>query len=176
MSDVPREDGDVNEQVVAEWVEETTPFERVRTVMKRTYEPQSAPEIAERARTTPTTARTHLRQLAESGFVDEVPAGGETTLYERSTESLVLEQAHDILAEVGTDDLMTRIGEMRDEIRAYREEFDADSPEDAAVRDDDVDAETLRAWQTTRRNLDVAKAALALSEAEETIRTTKAES
>jgi len=173
MPELPPDGEDVNDHVVDEWVEETTPFERVRSVMKRTYEPESAPTIAERARTTPTTARTHLRQLAESGFVDELPASGGTTVYERSSESLVLEQAHDILDTVDTERLIDRIGKMREEIRAYREKFDADSPEDAAIRRD-ADSETLREWQTTRRNLDVAKAALALSQAEETVQRTKA--
>ncbi|WP_115862487.1 DUF7342 family protein [Halorussus litoreus] len=174
MSELPPDGEDVNEHVVDEWVEATTPFERVRTVMKRTYEAESAPTIAERARTTPTTARTHLQQLADSGFVDEVPASGGTTVYERSNESLVLEQAHDILDATSTERLVDRIGEMREEIRAYRNELDADSPEDAAIRDCDVDSETLREWQTTRRNLDIAKAALALSQAEETVQRTKA--
>lgn len=172
MPDTPTDD--VNDLVASEWEDDTTPFDRVRAVMKRAYEPRSAPDVAERAMTTPTTARKHLRTLANSGFVDEVSASGDTTLYRRSNESLVLEQAHDILDETDRDSLVSRIAEMRDEIRSHRERFDAESPEDAVVRDADVDRETLRSWQTTRRNLKIARVALALSEAEETVRTTKA--
>jgi Fe2+ or Zn2+ uptake regulation protein len=166
---------DVNEVVTAEWKEETTPFERVRSVIRRTYTPQSADEVADRAQTTPTTARKHLQQLTESGFVETVSKPERTaTLYKRSNESLVLEQAHDILREIDTDELVMRITEMQDEIQAYRDELGVDSPEDAALQDVDHDGETLRDWQTTRRNLGIAKAALALSQAEETMELTQA--
>lgn len=165
---------DVNARVTAEWVEETTPFERVRTVMKRTYEPQSATETADRAQTTPTTARKHLKQLVDSGFVEQTSTPHqEATLYRRSNESLVLEQARNILDEVGTDELVSRIAAMQADVRTYREQFDAESPEDAVLEDRGLDRETLRDWQTTRRNLGIAKAALALDEAEETVRTTQ---
>lgn len=167
------ESDDVNERVETEWVEETTAFERVRAVMKRTYEPRSAPEIAERARTTPTTARTHLNQLSEDGFV-ETTVAGQATHYQRSPASLVLEQAHDILDEVDRDTLVDRIAGMREEIDSYRETFDAESPEDAVIDDGAIDRETVREWRTTRRNLDLAKAALAISEAEDTVGTTTA--
>lgn len=177
MTDEPVDStGDVNERVTAEWTAETTPFERVRAVTKRTYEPRSAAEIAERARTTPTTARKHLRQLADSGFVEEAATPDrDGTLYRRSAESVVLEQARDVLDEVGHDELVARIGEMRAEIDAYREEFDADSPEDAVLRDVDVDSGTLRDWQTTRRNLGIARAALALGEAAAAVEPTGAD-
>lgn len=162
---------DVNEVVEAEWTDETTPFDRVRTVMKRTYEPQSADEIADRARTTPTTARKHLRQLEESGFVETVSTEErDAALYRRSNESLVLEQAHDILDQVGTDELVTSITEMHDEIHEYRAALDVESPEDAALQGTDIDRSTLRDWQTTRRNLGFAKVALALMEAEGAVR------
>lgn len=176
MPDAPPEvPDDVNELVTSEWTDETTPFERVRTVMKRTYDPQSADEIASRARTTPTTARKHLRQLAESGFVETTSnPERDATLYRRSNESLVLEQARDLLEEVDSDDLVARIAAMQADIRTYREELGVDSPEDAVLRDADVDQETLRDWQTTRRNLGFAKVALALSEAEAAIQTTRA--
>jgi ribosomal protein S25 len=165
---------DVNEVVEAEWTDETTPFDRVRTVMKRTYKPQSADEIADRARTTSTTARKHLRQLEESGFVEMVSSEGRAAaLYQRSNESLVLEQAHDILDRAGREELVTRITEMHDEIRGYRATFDVESPEDAALLDADIDRSILQDWQTTRRNLGFAKVALALAEAETAIQTTQ---
>lgn len=158
----------VNERVEAEWVEETTPFERVRTVMKRTYEPQPVSNVASRARTSENTARKHLGQLAEEGFVVET-ASPETrgACYERSNESLVLEQANRIRSEVDTATLTTRVAEMQGTIRTYREKFDADSPEDAVLSDGEIDTETVQAWQTTRRNLSFARVALAVATAEE---------
>lgn len=174
MSDDPSEMADVNERVAAEWVEETTPFERVRAVIKRTYEPQSASDIADRARTSPKTARKHLRHLAEDGFVEETAepdAGG--ALYRRSDESLLLEQANRIRSEVDADALVARVAEMRETVRSYREEFDAESPEDAVLSDAEIDRDTLQAWQTTRRNLSFAKVALAMSDAERDLQATR---
>lgn len=162
---------DVNEVVKREWKDKTTPFERVRTVMRRTYEPQAADEIADRARTTPTTARKHLRQLEESGFVGTISREkSDATLYRRTNDSLVLEQARDMLERVSSDELALRVTEMREEIQTYREELGVDSPADAALSDADADRATLRDWQTTRRNLAFAKVALALAEADAAVR------
>lgn len=166
--------GNVNDEVIDEWTDETTPFERVRTVMKRTYEPHSAAEIAKQARTTATTARKHLEQLVESGFVEETAEPGrEATLFNRSKESLILEQARDILAGTDQDALVSQVNEMREQITTFRDRFDGDSPEDVVVQEADIDPGTLREWQTIRRNLGIAKAALALAEAEETIQQTQ---
>jgi DNA-binding transcriptional ArsR family regulator len=131
--------------------------------MKRMYELQSADEISDRARITPTTARKHLRQLEESGLVEVVSSEGqEATLYKRSDESLVLEQVHDILDHIGREELISRITEMHDDIHGYRVELGVESPEDAALMGADIDQSTLHDWQTTRRNLGFAKVALAL--------------
>jgi uncharacterized protein (DUF433 family)/predicted transcriptional regulator len=157
---------DVNERVETEWVEETTPFDRIQTVMKRTYEAQSVDTIADRARTTPTMARKHLRHLADVGFIeDATDSEQDETRYRRSEESAVLEQARHILSEVDPETLDERITEMQEDLQLYQERFDVASPEDAAVLETDVDREALREWRTTRRNLGVAKVALALSEA-----------
>lgn len=165
----------VNERVTAEWVEATTPFEGVRSVMQRTYDPQSVAEIAERARTSENTARKHLRHLAEDGFVTET-ADPDTTgaRYRRSNESLVLEEANRIRSSVDPTELTTRVAELQETVRTYREEFDADSPEDALLSDAEIDEEALREWQTVRRNLNFAKVALAVSDAERDLQPTRA--
>lgn len=162
--------GDINERVEAEWIEETTPFERVRSVMARTYEPQSAEEIAERARTTDEEARKHLRQLADVGYVEMTDDSNESeTLYRRSEESDILERARHILTEVDPKTLEKRVEEIEEDLQLYREQFDADSPETAMAADADVNDEALREWKTTRQNLGVAKVALAVNEATEVI-------
>lgn len=171
MTDDPSATADVNERVESEWVDETTPFERVRSVTKRLYDPTPVQEIADRARTTEKTARKHLRQLAESGFVEETASPERNgTLYRRSPESLVLEQAHDMLEEMDSVALVSHISEMQAELRDYRAEADAESPEDAVLQEAELDAATLTEWQTTRRNLGFARVALALSEAEDAVR------
>jgi hypothetical protein len=100
---------DVNERVTEEWKAETTPGERVRTVMKRMYDPQSVATIAERALTLETTARKHLGILAEDGFVEAVsPPAERRTWYKRAPGSVVLEHAQQILNSVDVDTLAAR--------------------------------------------------------------------
>jgi uncharacterized protein (DUF433 family) len=163
----PQSESDVNEQVEAEWVEETTPFERVRSVLCHTYDPQSASEIADRARTSENTARKHARHLVGEGFaVETADPEAKGTLYKRSEESLVMEQVNRIRKEVDDATLTARVSEMQGELRAYRKEYGAESPEDAVLSDADIDSEELQVWRTTRRNLNFAKIALAISNAE----------
>ena len=172
MDDPPSELTDVNEVVTAEWVEETTPYERIREVMAHAYESRPVADIADTACTTPKTARKHLRNLADDGYVEDVATAGRSgTQYRRSSESLILKQAHDILEEVDPATLLTRTQEMQDQLADYRDRFDAASPEDAVLQDSGLDADTLTDWQTTRRNLGFAKVALALSEAEAGLQT-----
>jgi len=159
---------DVNERAEADWKRDTSPFDRVRSVLRTTYEPASAATVAENARTSEQTARKHLRSLADHGYVAETASpDSNATLYRRSKDSLALEQARRILEETDTDTLSTRVLEMREELRAYGDRFDATSPDDAVRAHADIDAETLMEWRTTRRNLAFAEVALALSAVED---------
>ncbi|KPN29419.1 hypothetical protein SY89_00132 [Halolamina pelagica] len=175
----PAEFTDINEAVGEEWESETTPYERIRRVIAHTYSPAAADAVAADARTTPKTARKHLNILADEGFVETTPSEQGGTLYHRSPESLVVEQAADILDNVSTDELVTRIQEMRDQLTEYRAEFGVDSPEELAVTrtnqalaesespQNEIDPETIREWKTLRRNLAFANAALSISNAEQ---------
>ena len=180
MSDrtLPDEFEDINEAVSEEWVSETTPYERVRHVIAHTYESVSVDAIADDARTSPKTARKHLNVLANEGFVVTATGKHGGTTYRRSPESLVVEQAADILEQVSTDELTTRIAEMRDQLSSYQSEYSVDSPEELAVEQTnqalsesasaqrDIDAETIQEWQTLRRNLAFANAALSIANAQ----------
>lgn len=174
----PEEFDDVNEVVGDEWEAETTPYERIRHVIAHTYDPVSADAVAENARTAPKTARKHLNTLANEGFAETEPGEHGGTLYRRSPKSLVVEQAVDILGQVSTDELVTRIREMREQLDEYQSEFGVESPEALAVdrtnqalaasesTPTEVDPETIRDWKTLRRNLAFANAALSIANAE----------
>lgn len=162
----------VNEAVVAEWVEDRTPFERVHAVVGRTYDPESANAIAERARVSPTTARKHLCTLVDAGEVTTTQEGG-TTLYRRSETAIVTEQAQTLLDERTPEEIASGIAEMKATIREWRSEYDVESPEEFARTLDIADADSehaavLTEWRTTRRNLALAEAALAIEEASRT--------
>lgn len=174
----PDEFDDVNEAVGAEWEAETTPYERVREIISRAYTPVSADAVADTARTSPKTARKHLNALDDEGFVTTGTGENGGTTYRRSSESLVVEQAADILEHVSTDELIARVSEMRERISDFQAEYGVESPEEllvertnrtlseAAPTHDDLDSETIREWQTTRRNLAFANAALSIANAE----------
>lgn len=168
----------VNEAVGSEWEAETTPYERVRETISHTYSPVSADVVAETARTSPKTARKHLDALADEGFVTTEPGENGGTTYRRSPESLVVEQAAEILEHVSTDELIDQVAEMRERINDFQAEYGVDSPEELVVErtnqtlsesaadQEDLDAKTIRDWQTTRRNLAFANAALSIANAE----------
>lgn len=174
----PDEFDDVNESVAREWEAETTPYERVREVVRHVYTPQSAESIADDARTSPKTARKHLTALANEGFVATEPGETGGTHFRRSPESLVVEQAADILDRVGTDELVDRITDMRQELTELQAEYGVESLEaltvDGANRalsgtdgPPEIDDQTLQRWRTTRRNLAFANAALSVATAEQ---------
>ncbi|MFW5900473.1 MAG: winged helix-turn-helix domain-containing protein [Halodesulfurarchaeum sp.] len=166
------EQRDINDVVVEEWIEETTPFERVYEIIRTTYDPISASQVADRARVSPTTARKHLRSLVDTGEVT-TSQDGQTTLYRRSETGIVTEHAQSLLAELTPEEIASGITEMKTQIQEWRAEYDVDSPEEFARELDIEDADAghgalLREWQTTRRNLALAQATLAIAEASRT--------
>ena len=175
----PDEFADINDVVEAQWESETTPYERIRHVIAHTYTPVSAESVAEDARTAPKTARKHLNTLAEEGFAETTPGEYGGALYRRSPESLVVEQAVDILDHVSIDELTARIQELREQLTAYQSTFGVNSPEELAVertnqvladsgaQESEIDPETIREWKTLRRNLAFANAALSIGTAEQ---------
>ena len=161
---------EVLREAVSDWVEETTPRERIHSVIERTYDAASADEIAEQAETTPKTARKHLAELSREGFVTETSdSDRQATLYKRSSTSLVLEEAARINDSVSKPELVDRIAELEAAIAQYREQTGVDSPADAVLQDTAVDKELLFEWRGTARNLRFAKAALAISQAEHAV-------
>lgn len=113
------ENRDVNDVVEEEWIEETTPFERVYEIIRRAYDPSSAAEIADRARVSPTTARKHLRTLESAGEVT-TSKDGQTTRYRRSKTAIITEHAQSLLAERSPEDIASGIAEMKAQIRYTR--------------------------------------------------------
>lgn len=176
-SEEPEAFADINDAVGEEWEAETTPYERVRVVISHVYTPVSADSVAKDARTTPKTARKHLNALADEGYVSTEAGEQGGTYYSRSAESLVVEQAADILERVSVDELVDRIVEMRRTISEFQADYGVESPEELLVDrtngdlaepsdHEGIDPEIIGEWQTTRRNLAFANAALSIANAE----------
>lgn len=154
---------DVNERAREGWKEDTTPRERVRSIIRRTYEPQSAAAITDRALVPEGLARFHLDLLAENGFV-EVEGGDVEPRYRRVPDSVISERAEQILDVVDVETLERRVGELRETVREYEAQAGMESPHDASVGDADLGAEDITEWVTARRNLKFAEAVLLLSD------------
>ena len=165
QNDAPSQpwEGDVNEAAVEEWVEETTPFERVKDVLDVTTDPQFAREIGERARVSEPTARDHLSTLVDAGQAEAIPAE-QGTRYRRSAQSVALRRIASIHREYSKRELTEAIEDLRDRIAALREEYGANDPDDLAydLESDDDGWRAVARWRTLEENLDVAKAALSL--------------
>jgi predicted ArsR family transcriptional regulator len=159
---------DVNEAIHDEWVNETTPRDRVREVVARAYTSVSVEDIADVARTSTKAAREHLDVLASDGFVTVESDGDGEPVYRRSPASLVIEQARDILNEISMGELTTRVSQMRDQVDELRTAHGVESLEAAGDREV-IDSETVNEWERTRRNLAFANVALSISRAERVI-------
>ncbi len=158
---------EVNKDVKETWKEETSPFERVKTVVTTTYEGESAAEIAVAAFVSETTARKHLEDLVRNGFAVRTSDPDRTaTLYRRSEQSLILEEATDMLSRCDQSELTASVNRMEQKLQAHRSEYGAETPDEAVFKHDHIDDEVLTEWRTTRRNLSFARVALALSMAE----------
>ncbi len=106
---------DVNERVVDEWVEETTPWGRVWEVANKTYEYQSVKEIAERARVKPDEAETHLNRLVLVGVAEQVDSK-----FRRPPESVAVGAALRLLDETDPEVIADRMGEFDDDATSRR--------------------------------------------------------
>ena len=112
--------GDVNETVVEEWVEDTTTFQRVQTVVDTTHRHQTAARVAERARVSEPTARKHLSAMADAGRVVSVQTEGGTR-YKRSPQAVAMRRIAAIHEAHAKRELRAEIQALTEEIAALEE-------------------------------------------------------
>lgn len=153
---------DVNEAAEAAWAADSTPFERVKSIISHTHEYQSATVIADRARVSTPTARKHLESLVRSGYV--VPREGRPREYTRNPDQRRFERIQQLADRYTRDELIMEIREMKQRLADLHEEYDAASPSSLVSQldaDDEEGWQTVRTWRTTKRDLALAEAALA---------------
>lgn len=155
---------DINRFAESEWEESTTARDRVRAVIKRTEVPQSASDIAKIAHVSETTARNTLNNLAEEGIVhvDKTTNG---RFYQRDPDWYLMQRVQR-LAE--SDQLISRIQQLQQELNEYQEQYGTDSPEELVVSDGVLSDEELAAvseWRTAKRDLSFLRAAYRFREA-----------
>ncbi|MDZ7746853.1 MAG: winged helix-turn-helix domain-containing protein [Halobacteriales archaeon] len=155
---------DIDEFAAAEWKNETTTDERIRTVINRTTSLKSAGDIAEIALVSETKARATLNKLAEEGIVrrQQTDAG---KLYARDPEWHLLKQIRQL---AGSETLVDQIQRVKQELAEYKANYDATGPEELLVSDTELtqnELDDVSHWRTAERELSHLRAAYRLKEA-----------
>lgn len=164
-SDAPDElwEGDVNEAVVEEWTDDTTTFDRVQQVIDVTTEPQSANEIAERARVSEPTARKYLDAMSDAGRAKAIRTDA-ATQYMRSPTVIAMRRIAAIHREHAKAEVRSAVEDLRDELKQLRDDHGVADVDDLALElaaGDDGWQDVAR-WRQLEENLEIAQAALAL--------------
>jgi hypothetical protein len=164
-ADAPGElwEGDVNEASIEEWKADTTTFDRVRSVIDVTTEPQAVTTIAERARVSEPTARKYLSGLAETGRVKAVNTDSGTR-YMRSPQMLAMRRISAIHREHTRSEIRDTIQDLKEELSDFREQYDVGDVDGLALELEPGDDgwQDVARWQQVERNLEIAQAALSL--------------
>lgn len=151
------------------WIEETSAFDRVRSVAFALQRPKTAGQIADSAHVSEKTARGHLRRLVEMDVLLEDVADGPTTYYPdpgymRYREVRTLAREHD------RDELVELVATLKGDIEDWQDEYGVDEPN--ALRESVTDAEVSETevydrqqvtedWEYTEHRLELIREALA---------------
>ncbi|SDK16019.1 hypothetical protein SAMN05216226_1288 [Halovenus aranensis] len=111
--------------------------QRVYGAVLHAREPMTAAEIAERADCSEESARTHLSFYTDLGIV--IYHDGRPARYERNDDYFEWRRMNELANEHTVEELQARVSELTDQIKAYRAEYDADSPGDVDVLDYDAE-------------------------------------
>jgi predicted ArsR family transcriptional regulator len=110
------------------WKEHASAFDRVKSVTMTLSEPCPAPWIAEEAAVSPNTARDHLDRLIDLGVVTVTENDG-TRRYYPDPLYTRLRDVRELLRETTKQELSETAAELKNEITAWKDEYDANSPD-----------------------------------------------
>jgi len=157
---------DINERVVDEWTSSTTARERVKEILEETTTYSKVSTIADRARVSEPTTRKYLNELVEEG---SVPPNRTAVLHyiKRNQGRLVDRRIEELRTTCSHQELVEGIQDMKESIAEFRETYGVESPEDLVIELEPGDEgwSDVGQWQSTRRNLAIAKAAIQVDEA-----------
>lgn len=111
--------------------------QRVYGAVLHAREPMTAAEIADRADCSAESARAHLSFYADLGIV--IRHEGRPVRYERNDDYFEWRRVNKLAQKNTIDELQARVSELTDRIKAYRGEYDADSPSDIDVLEFDAE-------------------------------------
>jgi DNA-binding transcriptional ArsR family regulator len=151
------------------WKEHASAFDRVKSVTMTLSEPRSAPWIAEQAAVSPNTARDHLRRLVDLGVVTENDDDG-TRHYYPDPLYTRLRDIRELLDETTKQELSEQAAALKDDIAAWKAEYDADSPDGLRERAAANNVSAEQAYELTRTASDWELARYHLSLVQDAIR------
>ena len=157
---------DIDDFAAAEWKNQSTADERIRTVINRTTTPKSASDISDTALVSETKTRTTLNKLAEQGIVrsHQTDSG---KLYSRDPEWHLLKQIRKLAS---SNTLVNQIQRIKQELTEYKSKYDVNGPEELLISDKELDQtelDDISHWRTAERELSHLRAAYRLKEAKE---------
>jgi len=136
-------------------------------------EPATAGEVADRAGHGVDAAREYLAWFERLGVVTKVTESPAT--YERNAAYLEWRRVQRLQREYTTDKLLTQLQTATEAAEEYAAEFDAAAPDDVSIADYAADTdqsveavwETLSAWKTAHRRIDLLERAIMAADATE---------
>jgi predicted ArsR family transcriptional regulator len=153
---------------VETWKEHASAFDRVKSVTMTLSEPRPASWIATEAAVSPNTARDHLRRLIDLGVVTATETDG-TRHYYPDPLYTRLRDVRELLQETTKRELSEQAAELKDDIAAWKAEYEAESPEALRERAADADVSAERAhelvavasdWELARYRLSLVQDAI----------------
>ena len=133
------------------WKQQTSAFDRVRSVAGTVSQPQPAAYIAEEAHVAENTARDHLERLAEMNVLLKTDREG-TTMYAPDPLHTRMQTLRDLLDSHDHDGLLELQADLQERIETWQDSYDLTSPEALREQAADADsaAETREIRQTAR--------------------------
>jgi len=152
---------------VESWKEHTGTFDRVQSVVSTVSQPRSAPYIADEAHVAENTARKHLERLVDLNVLLKSEQK-ETTLYSPDPLHTRMQTLRDLLEKHDRNALIDLKADLQFQVESWRDEYDADSPDDLRGRAVDTDTaaqtrdirKTASDWELTLYRLSVVEDAI----------------
>lgn len=132
---------------IEEWKEQTSAFDRVRSVAETVSQPRPASYIAEEAAVAENTARNHLERLVDMTVLLKSNHEG-TAMYFPDHLHTRAQMLREFLDEHDHDSLIQLREDLREQIETWRDEYDVATPDKlrvcAAETDDDAETRDIR--------------------------------
>jgi predicted ArsR family transcriptional regulator len=110
------------------WRENTSAFDRVRSIAVTLSQPHTADWIADEALVAGNTARDHLQRLVDMNVLQTV-SGEQATLYQPDPLYTRMRALRDLLDDRDRDDLIQLRADLQEQIESWQHEYDVDSPD-----------------------------------------------